>query len=135
MKTFRSKNRLLHSWVCDGGYILAEKVRVEADRNKWYEQRVFISTEELQRLASSAETGDGIDVDAILRVATGKLDRGTPEQRLKYIAETCQIILTRQQATVIADGFGGTWGRRCLECGRDSMEVVRPGKVQCSFCG
>lgn len=33
------------------------------------------------------------DIDAILRVSTGELDRGTPEQRLEYIAETCRIAL------------------------------------------
>jgi hypothetical protein len=35
----------------------------------------------------------------------------------------------------IEDGFGSAWGGRCLECGRLSMQVVRPGKVQCGWCG
>lgn len=35
----------------------------------------------------------------------------------------------------ISDGFGGFWSAWCRECGKKSMHVVRPGKVQCSFCG
>jgi len=36
---------------------------------------------------------------------------------------------------VIEDGFGSVWLKRCPECGEMSMEVVRPGKAQCSHCG
>jgi hypothetical protein len=35
----------------------------------------------------------------------------------------------------IEDGFGSGWSKRCPECGELSMEVVRPGKVQCGRCG
>lgn len=35
----------------------------------------------------------------------------------------------------ITDGFGNRWSRRCPDCGELSMEVVRPGKVQCGRCG
>ena len=34
---------------------------------------------------------------------------------------------------LITDGYA-FWSKRCHECGRDSMEVVRPGKVQCAYC-
>jgi hypothetical protein len=33
---------------------------------------------------------------------------------------------------VVEDGTGGVWRRCRLDCG---MEIVRPGKVQCSTCG
>lgn len=33
----------------------------------------------------------------------------------------------------ISDGFGSSWEKKCA-CGND-MEVVRPGKAQCSRCG
>ena len=36
---------------------------------------------------------------------------------------------------VITDGHGGRWSRTCPECGRDTMHIVRPGKVQCGECG
>ena len=35
----------------------------------------------------------------------------------------------------ISDGFGGEWSRKCPECCEMSMEIVRPGKVQCGNCG
>ncbi len=35
----------------------------------------------------------------------------------------------------IEDGFGSRWSAWCAMCGRKSMQVVRPGKVQCEFCG
>lgn len=35
----------------------------------------------------------------------------------------------------ISDGFGLTCSVVCPQCGKRTMEVVRPGKVQCSNCG
>jgi len=35
----------------------------------------------------------------------------------------------------ITDGYGGRWSITCPECGKDTMHVVRPGKVQCGECG
>lgn len=35
----------------------------------------------------------------------------------------------------ITDGFGQTWAVKCTKCKRNTMEVVRPGKAQCSKCG
>ena len=37
--------------------------------------------------------------------------------------------------STISDGFGSSWSRQCPTCHQDTMEVVRPGKVQCSNCG
>jgi hypothetical protein len=34
----------------------------------------------------------------------------------------------------ITDG-STTWSKRCPECGGLTMQVVRPGKVQCAKCG
>jgi hypothetical protein len=36
---------------------------------------------------------------------------------------------------IIEDGFGSAWSKRCPTCGENTMQVVRPGKVQCSNCG
>lgn len=36
---------------------------------------------------------------------------------------------------VIDDGFGTSWSKTCSRCGMPSMEVVRPGKAQCTHCG
>ena len=43
---------------------------------------------------------------------------------------------TVEQATdTISDSFGSTWSAYCPECGKKTMQVVRPGKVQCANCG
>ena len=39
----------------------------------------------------------------------------------------------KMRQELITDGYA-FWSKRCHECGRDSMEVVRPGKVQCAYC-
>ena len=41
----------------------------------------------------------------------------------------------RKYAPTISDGFGSEWSIICPECGRDTMQVVRPGNAQCSECG
>ena len=40
-----------------------------------------------------------------------------------------------KEATTISDGFGSTWSKTCPMCGKETMEIVRPGKVQCANCG
>jgi len=47
-----------------------------------------------------------------------------------YITE-----IIRGNTNVIEDGFGNAWSASCPECGKKTMFVVRPGKVQCSNCG
>jgi len=37
--------------------------------------------------------------------------------------------------TVIDDGFGNSWSKTCPMCHMQTMQIVRPGKVQCSICG
>ena len=34
----------------------------------------------------------------------------------------------------ISDGFGNEWSAYCPTCGQKSMQIVRPGKVQCGNC-
>ena len=36
---------------------------------------------------------------------------------------------------VLEDGYGSCWSAICPECGGRTMQIVRPGKVQCSKCG
>lgn len=44
-------------------------------------------------------------------------------------------MMNAENEKTIEDGFGSVWSLRCLDCGRNSMQVVRPGKVQCQYCG
>lgn len=41
----------------------------------------------------------------------------------------------RNSEDIIEDGFGSIWFKKCPECGENKMQVVRPGKAQCSNCG
>jgi hypothetical protein len=43
--------------------------------------------------------------------------------------------VSRSCGDTIEDGFGGVWSKRCPMCGRNGMQVMRPGKVQCRYCG
>lgn len=49
---------------------------------------------------------------------------------INYLAAAV-IVMDEQDETSIADGFGNTFPRWCPDCGAE-MEIVRPGKVQCS---
>ncbi len=40
-----------------------------------------------------------------------------------------------KDSSVIEDGFGSAWSAWCPMCGKKSMCIVRPGKVQCNNCG
>jgi hypothetical protein len=33
----------------------------------------------------------------------------------------------------IEDGFGNSWSKICPECGKSTMIVIRPGKVQGTY--
>lgn len=46
-----------------------------------------------------------------------------------------QTTVNHSSGDTIEDGFGGVWSKRCLMCGRNGMQVMRPGKVQCRYCG
>lgn len=35
----------------------------------------------------------------------------------------------------ITDGHGNSWLKTCMNCGKPTMVVIRPGKAQCSECG
>ena len=43
--------------------------------------------------------------------------------------------LNGTQSEVIDDEFGNAWSSRCPECGNNTMQIIRPGKCQCSVCG
>jgi len=36
---------------------------------------------------------------------------------------------------LLEDGFGNSFVNKCFCCGEPSMEIVRPGKIQCKNCG
>lgn len=36
---------------------------------------------------------------------------------------------------ILSDGFGNWWENWCKRCEERSLQVIRPGKVQCCLCG
>ena len=62
------------------------------------------------------------------------------EEAPRKIANMLEDILTYNlkkdiNEIMIADSFGNMWSKRCPECKKMSMQIVRPGKVQCKYCG
>ena len=35
----------------------------------------------------------------------------------------------------VSDGCGNMWHRKCIYCGTKTVEVVRPGRAECTNCG
>ena len=35
------------------------------------------------------------------------------------------------KSNTISDGFGNFWDKLCDICGENTLEIVRPGKIQC----
>ena len=46
----------------------------------------------------------------------------------------CQLRDKIDTENTITDDYQ-VWSKTCPMCGQDTMQVVRPGKVQCSNCG
>lgn len=58
------------------------------------------------------------------------------EETVDACSEIAQSALKgTDDADTISDGFGSTWSKTCAMCGKKTMEIVRPGKVQCGECG
>jgi ssDNA-binding Zn-finger/Zn-ribbon topoisomerase 1 len=52
-----------------------------------------------------------------------------------YACPQCLGHIPPKDKSIIDDGFGNAWSMWCPECGKKSMSIVRPGKVQCGNCG
>ena len=53
--------------------------------------------------------------------------------RLLNTVHGAELDLTNKKPVMISDGFGNYWSVKCPACGGE-IEVVRPGKAQCSGC-
>lgn len=51
-----------------------------------------------------------------------------------FLQEVGEEIFIEENLDMITDGYGSFWSVTCLECGQDTMHVVRPGRVQCANC-
>ena len=63
--------------------------------------------------------------------------RVDPERLATYLAELEERLTPKpleEDADTICDDFGSCWDKKCPDCGTFSMEIVRPGKAQCTNC-
>ena len=47
--------------------------------------------------------------------------------------ESCKC--EERSEPLIHDNFGSVWSKTCPECGKDTMQVIRPGVCKCVECG
>ncbi len=71
--------------------------------------------------------------------AVGNLEAGTVISVISQtdadgVAEQIHVALQQHAQRTITDGYS-EWSIGCPTCKTASMEVVRPGKVQCARCG
>jgi hypothetical protein len=59
--------------------------------------------------------------------------------RINRVPHNCPlhgIDMPKASSSTLDDNCGNTWINQCVKCKKvGALEVVRPGKVQCSFCG
>jgi len=53
----------------------------------------------------------------------------------KFVREVCLSCAGKGRGRLLDDGFGMVVHSICPLCGRDSMQIVRPGRTQCAYCG
>lgn len=68
------------------------------------------------------------DVFQRFLLAAGYVFKG--DVKIGYIED-----VPMNRSNSITDGHGNWWSKACPECKQDTMQVIRPGKVQCSECG
>lgn len=100
--------------------------------NKTAEEKLKIAISALDAIASDYEHMKRKDM--IERAGIALCDIGAWRKVLPgEFARGGQIVaLTKDKLT---DGLGNEWSAWCSSCRQKTMEIVRPGKVQCSICG
>ena len=80
---------------------------------------------EIERMRDALDTIEGMATDTTFDIqGVAKAALGGKEGEA-----------VKDSSAIIEDGFGSSWSAFCPMCGFKTMQVVRPGKVQCSFCG
>ncbi len=83
-----------------------------------------------KRLELYQEIAKAADIDLEQSAASTERMRAPDAQPSEVVTGQ-----NKPEELFITDGFGNTWSIICPYCGKFSMHVVRPGKVQCSECG
>ena len=93
-----------------------------------------------QEVRTIQHTWRGAVITARLPICTIAVeDLNDLDAMIDFLIETDSVAESEQAEQeydeTIEDGFGSEWSKRCPECDRLSMHVVRPGKAQCAYCG
>lgn len=99
----------------DGTYSLMGHINCEHcdycdESNEWWE----------------SQKNQGLNYEEICKLNPIHLPKEDPYERQK--------VKCPENYGLISDGYQ-TWSGKCPTCNQWTMEVVRPGKVQCSNCG
>lgn len=119
-------------WCNDCGYRVEQK---EIDKS-FFEDNHVASTKHLVSLLKE------LDANIFLGYMVMRAEKGlnlVEDSLIREVAEEAMISQTElrgsKEEDAIEDGFGSAWSKTCPDCGKDSMAVMRPGKVQCMNCG
>jgi hypothetical protein len=71
------------------------------------------------------------------RIRLGKLlaEALNREPKDKLVQACIRQTKPPKSIETVSDGFGSVWAKKCPDCDIGTMVVVRPGKVQCDYCG
>lgn len=72
---------------------------------------------------------NAIEQDNKMKTYFPGLHRATNKEKQKLIKE----LILDEDNNIITDGYQ-YWSKTCQNCKQKTMEVVRPGKVQCPYC-
>ncbi len=81
--------------------------------------------------AEKANAKRSAQAEALRKIAD--LDARLWSSEMITIAQAA--LKSEKENDIIEDGFGSSWSAYCAMCGKKTMQVVRPGKVQCADCG
>jgi len=124
------------------GKIMAE-LRIAVEKCVELNNTLAEREKEIEQLTALSIVQENIPVPALRREIEGLRDalRGTTEfleDNDEYPMEQHALRVAKAALAgkdTIEDGFGSEWSAWCPMCKKKTMEIVRPGMVQCSECG
>ena len=120
----RDMSFTMFPWYCLGT-VLGSVTGVQI--SMWFEK--FLHAD------SDSHLKPKVDVQS-LQMKVTELEKAIEHHRkYGFYPEVIQGVTHEFTKDTISDGFGSVWSAHCAMCGQKSMQVVRPGKVQCSYCG
>lgn len=110
----------------------------EADpRQLWNVAATELAATVIALRAENARLRDGIRAFLEWENSEAANDRTTKLGLADWLEQTERLAALASdageaQGGILDDGFGNQWPKTCPDCGEQSMQIVRPGKVQCA---